>query len=352
MTSFTSNKTPKRYALVIGNSNYRSKKLPCCINDANQMANCLRQCNFKVTKETDLTSKQMKEALETFEKTLGRLGLVDEKDTALFYFAGHGGESDSKMNSYLGTDGETGLNEEDVQVMLQKKIHHPEGHKIIITDACRSRPPGLTVARGSPLSIINKKDPASARNVLHLASTVTGATAGEHSKGVGLGYFTSVFTEMMLEPGIEWSKLCENVRNKLWNVYKQMPEDKCQTKCNDFFFLEDKKPPPRHEPSSSSMLKKPAPSASWPGQTKAGRDCKNCLKKGQGIFCHLHQTGDQVDDMLEGVTQSVSSMSLRSRATSKKPAPSASWPGQTKAGGDCKNCLKKGQGIFCHLHNK
>ena len=55
------------------------------------------------------------------------------------------------------------------------------------------------------------------------------------------------------------------------------------SKFDKFYFL-----PPRHEQSSSSMLKKPAPSASWPGKTTKGKDCKNCLKNRQGIFCHHH----------------------------------------------------------------
>src|SRR5688572_21086533 len=83
-------KDEKRYALVIGNSNYNKEigilKNP--LNDATDVATELRKSNFEVQLVTNATYVQMREAMRKFHEKL-TAGPVD-KTVGLFYYAGHG----------------------------------------------------------------------------------------------------------------------------------------------------------------------------------------------------------------------------------------------------------------------
>ena len=70
-------------------------------------------------------------------------------------------------------------------------------------------------------------------------------------------------------------------------------------------------------------------SGGWPAMTTKGNQCKLCLKKRSGVFCHFH-----VPTLVVSTSQQRAS----------------GWPAMTKAGNQCKLCLKKGCGVFCHHH--
>jgi uncharacterized caspase-like protein len=75
---------PECKALIIGNSKYLISPLKNPINDANDVANILRDCGFQVNVILDVSLKEMERAIDQFIMTL-RPGNI-----ALFYFAGHG----------------------------------------------------------------------------------------------------------------------------------------------------------------------------------------------------------------------------------------------------------------------
>jgi hypothetical protein len=80
-------------------------------------------------------------------------------------------------------------------------------------------------------------------------------------------------------------------------------------------------------------------SKQWPAQTLKGDDCKSCLKKERGVFCHLH-----LDVSRPTVAAAASTPTDRAIAEQN-------WPAQTQKGEDCKSCLKKDRGVFCHAHS-
>jgi uncharacterized caspase-like protein len=73
-----------RAALVIGNSAYKSSPLANPVNDATDIAASLKDAGFEVILRTDADLASMEKALADFQT------LCKGKDTALFYYAGHG----------------------------------------------------------------------------------------------------------------------------------------------------------------------------------------------------------------------------------------------------------------------
>eukprot|EP00953_Heterococcus_sp_UTEX-ZZ885_P008628 5166-Heterococcus_DN1.PRE.1 len=104
------------------------------------------------------------------------------------------------------------------------------------------------------------------------------------------------------------------------------------------------------EPATAAAAASSAPTGranaqrEWPAQTQKGDNCKNCLKKETGVFCNQHLLGG------------ASTISSKQAAAAGTRIPSSSargergWPAQTGADADCKNCLKQERGVFCHLH--
>jgi len=75
----------QKVALVIGNSDYNTGRLPNPTKDADLIAQSLRAVGFKVSIQKDLTTaSKMKKAINNFAKTL------QKDDIAVVYYAGHG----------------------------------------------------------------------------------------------------------------------------------------------------------------------------------------------------------------------------------------------------------------------
>ncbi|MDA8411346.1 MAG: caspase family protein, partial [Treponema sp.] len=77
-----------RAALVIGNSAYTGNPLTNPVNDATDIAASLKDAGFDVILRTDQDLAGMEGALADFQN------LMKGKDTALFYYAGHGAQVD------------------------------------------------------------------------------------------------------------------------------------------------------------------------------------------------------------------------------------------------------------------
>jgi len=74
----------KRFALVIGNGNYKSSPLKNPTNDARDMALVLKALGFEVIHLENAGYRAMERSIRQFGKQLGKGG------AGLFYFAGHG----------------------------------------------------------------------------------------------------------------------------------------------------------------------------------------------------------------------------------------------------------------------
>lgn len=132
-----------RIALVIGNGDYETiGRLPNPPADARLMADTLGQVGFEVTLLEDADQDAMKREIAEFGRALRRAG---PEAVGLFYFAGHGVQSDRQ--NYLIPTGADILDEADLDVfsieadwVLRQMASNVGGTSIIVLDACRNNP--------------------------------------------------------------------------------------------------------------------------------------------------------------------------------------------------------------------
>ena len=129
-----------RRALVIGNAAYKDDPLLNPVNDAGDFARTLESLGFQVTLKTNVSQKQMKQAIREFGQALKTGGGV-----GLFYFAGHGVQS--RGRNYLipvGASIESEAEIEDESVDANLVLSHMDEAKnrvnIVVMDACRNNP--------------------------------------------------------------------------------------------------------------------------------------------------------------------------------------------------------------------
>jgi hypothetical protein len=130
----------KRNALVIGNSNYLKNPLKNPKNDAISLASELQLSGFNVYLHTDISQKEMKIAIRDFGQILKNEGGV-----GLFYFAGHGLQSDGR-NYLLPIDADIRKAQDidiesiDLSRVLVEMDYAENELNLVILDACRDNP--------------------------------------------------------------------------------------------------------------------------------------------------------------------------------------------------------------------
>lgn len=148
-------KDEKRYALVIGNSQYGKEigELRNPVNDAVDMASELEKSNFEVQLLTNATYGQIRASLLKFKE---KLDAGDrEKTVGLFYFAGHGLRLEEE-NYIVPVDAKIEYEDDiwrycfPVQRMVLSNMEQSNTRlNIVILDACRNNPfPSLTRSLG------------------------------------------------------------------------------------------------------------------------------------------------------------------------------------------------------------
>ncbi|CAF1919885.1 unnamed protein product [Rotaria magnacalcarata] len=89
----------KKRALVIGIDQYvdKASTLQTCVADAIDLGKALREIKFEISQETNCSYTRFKEMTDNFMRT------IQNGDFIVFYFAGHGLQSDDK-NYLLSSD--------------------------------------------------------------------------------------------------------------------------------------------------------------------------------------------------------------------------------------------------------
>jgi uncharacterized caspase-like protein len=131
-----------RFALVIGNDEYKSAKLATPANDAGLIANALTAAGFTVTGARNLDQTTLRESIREF---LGQVAAAGPDAVAVIYLAGFGVQFGGE-NYYVPVDADLAR---DVDVPLQAvRISDfaqplaalPAGVKIVILDTARQNP--------------------------------------------------------------------------------------------------------------------------------------------------------------------------------------------------------------------
>jgi tetratricopeptide (TPR) repeat protein len=206
-------KDEKRYALVIGNSNYPKNigVLKNPVNDATDMAEELRKSNFVVDLLTNATYGQMRAAMLRFKEKVDASDR--EKTVALFYFAGHGLRNEEE-NFLVPIDASIEFEDDiarycfPVQRMVLANMERSNSRmNIVILDACRNNPfPSLTRSMGEQGLGEMKR----ARGSFIAYATAPGSVAADGSGRNGL--YTQELLKAMKKPGLTIESVFKEVR--------------------------------------------------------------------------------------------------------------------------------------------
>ncbi|HJV73631.1 MAG TPA: SUMF1/EgtB/PvdO family nonheme iron enzyme [Noviherbaspirillum sp.] len=130
----------RRVALVIGNGRYANDALGNPVNDAREISRVLASFGFEVRHHENLDSQQMHEALLDFNRRLSAGGV------GLFYFSGHGFQTDSKvLLAPVDADSRSPASLLTKSVDLQSVLEHmspsrPGKLNLVILDTCMNNP--------------------------------------------------------------------------------------------------------------------------------------------------------------------------------------------------------------------
>ncbi|MBL7850002.1 MAG: caspase family protein [Cyclobacteriaceae bacterium] len=207
-------KDEKRYALVIGNSNYQHvSPLRNAENDANDMAEELKKSNFEVIKVINGDYNQMRDAFRKFHEKLAT-GPKDQT-VGLFYYAGHGIQNQGE--NYL-VPVEANVQYEDdiprtcmpVQRIIMANMERSNSRiNILILDACRNNPfPSGYRSAESGLAEIRR-----AKGSFIAYATAPGSVASDGNGRNGL--YTQELLNAMRKPGMTIEQVFKEVRKNV-----------------------------------------------------------------------------------------------------------------------------------------
>ena len=233
-----------RFALVIGNDEYKSAKLATTANDAGLVANALTAAGFTVTGARNLDQATLRESVREF---LGQVAAVGPDAVAVIYLAGFGVQFAGE-NYYVPVDADLAR---DVDVPLQAvRISDfaqplavlPARVKIVILDAARQNP---FAQGGEPLaSGLALVDPAPG---MAIAFNAAPGTIGPEEPGP-YGAYATALTEMIAAGGLSLDDVFARVRLRVSEVTNGGEVPWYASQINTpFFFTErsaDAPPPP------------------------------------------------------------------------------------------------------------
>lgn len=209
-------KDEKRYALVIGNSNYPKAigVLRNPVNDATDFAKELEASNFEVQLLTNATYGQMRAAMLKFKEKVD----AGEKDqtVSLFYYAGHGLQRDDE--NYL-VPIDAAIEYEDdiarycfpVQRMVLSNMERSKSRmNIVILDACRNNPfPALNRSMGEA----GLGEMRRAMGSFIAYATAPGSVASDGNGRNGL--YTQELLKAIRKPGLTIEQVFKEVRQNV-----------------------------------------------------------------------------------------------------------------------------------------
>ena len=206
-------KDEKRFALVIGNSNYPKSigALKNPVNDATDFAKELQLSNFDVHLLTNATYGQMRAAMLKFKEKVD----ANERDktVALFYFAGHGVRHEDE-NYLVPIDASIEFEDDiarycfAVQRMVLSNMERSNSRmNIVILDACRNNPfPALTRSAGEQGLGEMKR----ARGSFLAFATAPGSVASDgHGRN---GLYTQELLKAVRKPNLTIEQVFKEVR--------------------------------------------------------------------------------------------------------------------------------------------
>lgn len=206
-------RTERRFALVIGNAQYKVSPLENSVNDATDIDQALKRFGFQTTFLRNASLSQIREATRRFADQL------TNADVALIYFAGHGIESKNKnymipVNADLKFEYELADQAYDAAAWLEMlemiKSNNAERVNIVILDACRNN--NLIGSRSLNRGLGRMDAPT---GTFLSYSTAPGKVAADGGKGERNSPFTKNLLKAILQPGQPIEEVFKEVRRNV-----------------------------------------------------------------------------------------------------------------------------------------
>ncbi|MBN8789987.1 MAG: caspase family protein, partial [Terrimonas sp.] len=224
----------KRLALVVGNSNYKNGgNLKNPQNDADSMANVLKQLDFEVIKAKDQTQEQLDKLVREFTAKLKNY------DVGLFFYAGHGIELNG-TNYIIPVDAGK-LDKSDVEFKcintswLQGRMAEAGSYNktnIVILDACRNNPFRSWRAYDEEVWA----PPARVPSGLIVAYAASQGERANDQPTESNGLYTSILLKHLRTKGLEIKDLFMRVRVELSQKGVQISNENV-TLFQNFYFV-------------------------------------------------------------------------------------------------------------------
>ena len=202
----------QRVALVIGNSEYKNaSSLPNPTNDADAMAQMLRNIGFEVNKLKDVGYTQMRLALREFSSRAATA------DIALIFYAGHGMEV-NKHNYLIPSDAILASDRDiDFETVPLDLVTQAAGGarvlSLVLLDACRNNPFAASMKRTIGTRSIGrglaKVEPTAGTLISFAAKEGTVAADGNGKNSP----YTTALLKHLEQPGLEINILFRKVRD-------------------------------------------------------------------------------------------------------------------------------------------
>lgn len=245
-----SGETRGRLAIVIGNSNYTSKRLehlPNAANDATALADSLKRLNFDVITGTDLSSEGFAKLFKDAEGRLNNVGSV------LIFYAGHGVQVQGE-NYLLPIDTPDPQNLEKLTAGAVKlndviaRFANRDRQTFLFLDACRNNPLGAGAGTSNGLAQVEVGE-----NTFVAFATQPGNVTVDGS-GVNSPFTTALLKSVEI-PGLSISDMMIRVRNETeaLTVGRQVPWDQSNLR-EQFYFTEQQVLDPAQLSASLSQI--------------------------------------------------------------------------------------------------
>lgn len=211
----------KRIALVIGNAAYQAGgRLANAVNDAEAIAAKLREINFDVTFEKELTNQQFLTVAAAFTERMRGA------DLTLFYYAGHAVQV-LGTNYLLPIDVDKSLSDDNLAYRsfalqnLESNIRKQSRLGIILLDACRNNPFEEQLSAGTReftrgMSVTRVPQATDDRGELAIVfATAANRLALDKRGSAEHSPFAQALLEYIAVPGLSLNEMLLKVKNRV-----------------------------------------------------------------------------------------------------------------------------------------
>ncbi|HTP90369.1 MAG TPA: caspase family protein [Xanthobacteraceae bacterium] len=228
----------QRFALVIGNDQYKAGRLATPANDAGLVANALQAAGFTVTGARNLDQQTLR---ESFREFIGQVSAAGPDAVALVYLSGLGLQFEGEnyfvpVDADLQRDVDVPLQAIRVSDFLQPLAAMPGRAKIVILDAARQNP--FTIG-GQPLaSGLALIDPIGGMAVAYNAAP---GTVGPQEQGP-YGAYANSLTEMIATGGLSLDDIFARLRLRVSDLTQGAEIPWSVSQINGPFFMTELAP--------------------------------------------------------------------------------------------------------------